>query len=162
MLFLRFLALVVILNVLRYLVGGVLIEPYLIFPGLFAAMESSASYFNTVYGTFDWVTSYFYNFMMWLSCVWLFHLMRPAIRGSDYTASFKVFGILWIFFASVSTILMNHYSHPKTFYFWIILDGALIYALVAVCNGFLYRPIMGKHAAQRSGFSREYSHLDRG
>lgn len=161
MLFIRFLALVVILNVLRYLCGF-LLEPLVIFPGLSAAMEASPNYFNTTFDRFDWLTSYAYNFMMWFCCVWLFHLMRPAIRGSDYTASFKVFGIMWIFFASVSAILMNHYSHPKNFYFWIILDGILVYALVAACNGLLYRRVMGRYAAGRSGFSREYSKLDRG
>ena len=40
---------------------------------------------------------------------------------------------------------MNHYSHPKDFYFWIILDGVLMYALVAACNGLLYRRVMGTH-----------------
>lgn len=161
MLIFRFLVLVVILNVLRYL-AGLLIEPFIIFPGLSAAMEQDASYFNSAFDTFDWITSYFYNFMMWLSCVWVFHLMRPAVRGSDFLASFKVFGIMCLSFASISAILMNHYSHPKNFYFWIILDGILTFALVAACNGLLYRSVMGKHAAGRSGFSREYSKLDRG
>lgn len=148
MLFVRFLALVVILNVLRYVVGF-LIEPLVIFPGLLAAMHASADYFNTVYDTVDWVTSYFYNFMMWLTCIWVFHLMRPAIKGSDLVASFKVFGIMCLNFASVSAVLMNHYSHPKDFYFWIILDGVLVYALVALCNGLLYRRLMGPSAAAK-------------
>ncbi len=147
MLLVRFLALVVILNLLRYIVGGALVEPFTIFPGLTASMEESPSYFNAEFATFDWVTSFFYNFMMWLICVWVFHLMRPAIRGSDLVASLKIFGIMCIFFASISAILMNHYSHPKDFYFWIILDGVLMYALVAVCNGLLYRRVMGTHAA---------------
>ena len=146
MLYVRFLALVVILNVLRY-IGGFLIEPFVIFPGLSAAMENNASYFRTEFETFDWVTSFFYNFVMWLSCVWVFHLMRPAIKGSDYIASFKVFGIMCLFFASISAILMNHYSHPKDFYFWIVLDGVLMYTLVAACNGLLYRRVLGSQAA---------------
>ena len=146
MLLLRFLALVVILNVLRYVIGGFLVEPFTIFSGLFTAMQESASYFNSVFDTFDWVTSFFYNFMMWLICVWVFHLLRPVIKGSDLVASFKVFGIMCLFFASISAILMNHYSHPKDFYFWIVLDGLLMYALVATGNGLLYRQIMGPFA----------------
>lgn len=149
MLSVRFLALVVILNLLRYVIGGTLIEPFTIFPGLAASMEESASYFRNEFETFDWATSFFYNFMMWLVCVWVFHLMRPVIKGSDLVASFKVFGILCLFFASISAILMNHYSHPKDFYFWIILDGVLMYALVAAGNGLLYRRFMGPFA--RSG-----------
>lgn len=146
MLYVRFLAPVVILNILRY-VGGFLIEPFVIFPGLSSAMEDSASYFNNAFETFDWVTSFFYNFMMWLSCVWVFHLVRPAIKGTDLVASLKVFGIMCLCFASISAILMNHYSHAKDFYFWIILDGVLMYALVAILNGLLYRRVVGPHAA---------------
>lgn len=146
MLVLRFLALVLVLNVLRYIVGAWLIEGWLIFPGLFGAMQDNASYFNTDFTTFDWITSYLYNFMMWLTCVWVFHLMRPAIRGMDLVASFKVFGIMWLFFAAVSAIYMNHYSHARDFYAWNILDGLLMYALVAVGTGLLYRPVMGPHA----------------
>ena len=125
MLFLRFLTLVVILNVLRYLLGF-LVEPVAIFPGLSAAMEDSASYFNVDFETFDWVTSFFYNFMMWLVVVWIYHICRPVVKGSEI----------------VSFIYMNHYSHPKAFYFWNVLDGAIVYAIVAVSNGLLYPRLM--------------------
>ena len=141
----RFLGLVLILNVLRY-GGGYLFEPYVIFPGLMGAMAESASYFRTQFTTFDWVTSYFYNFVMWLTCVWLFHLLRPALRGSDLAASLKVFGLLWLMFASISAIYMNHYSHPRDFYFWNVFDALLVFTLVAIGNGLLYRRIMGVHA----------------
>ena len=145
MLIARLLGLVIVLNVIRY-VGGLLFEPFLIFPGLMGAMEQSAQYFRTEFQTFDWTTSYFYNFMMWLCCVWVFHLMRPALRGSDLAASLKVFAIMWISFASISAIYMNHYSHPKDFYLWNVLDGILVFALVGIANGFLYRRLMGPHA----------------
>ena len=65
MLIVRFLGLVLLLNILRY-AGGFLFEPWVIFPGLFGAMEESASFFRTEFRTIDWVTSYLYNFMMWL------------------------------------------------------------------------------------------------
>ena len=144
---LRFLGLVLLLNVLRY-GGGFLFEPFIIFPGLFGAMEESASFFRTEFQTFDWVTSYFYNFLMWLTCVWMFHLLRPVIGGSDLVASLKVFGIMWLMFTSVSAIYMNHYAHPRDFYFWNIFDALLVYALVAAGNGLIYRRIMGDHASQ--------------
>ena len=48
MLVIRFLGLVLILNVPRY-GGGLLFEPLIIFPGLFGAMEESASYFRDAY-----------------------------------------------------------------------------------------------------------------
>ncbi len=48
----RFLGLVVVLNVIRYVVGAVT-EPALILPGLFGAMESASSYFNTSFSRLD-------------------------------------------------------------------------------------------------------------
>lgn len=147
MIYLRFLALVVLLNLIRYLVGAV-IEPPLIFPGLFGVMESHASYFRTSFTTLDWATSYFYNFMVWLTCVWVFHRMRPSLRGGDLAASCEVFGLLWLFFASVSAVYMNHYSHPRSFYLWNVADALLMFAVVAIANGLLYRHLMGVHAAE--------------
>ncbi len=144
----RFLSLVIGLNVLRYVVGAV-VEPLLIFPGLFGAMESHSSYFNTSFTQLDWFTSYFYNFVVWLTCVWVFHLMRPALRGNDVVASLKAFGLMWLFFASVSAVYMNHYSHGKAFYVWNIADALMMFAIVAIGNGLLYRRVMGTYAAER-------------
>jgi hypothetical protein len=133
----RFLVLVVALNVARY-VGGFPFERYLIYERLFGAMEQSASYFNTSFTTLDWVTSFFYNFMMWLTATWGFVLIEPRLTGSMMLKSLKVFGLMYLFFASVSAIYMNHYSHPKGFYIWNILDGGIAFGVVAVVNGFLY------------------------
>ena len=149
MLIARFLGLVLVLNILRY-TGGYLFEPFLIYDGLFGAMAESASYFRTEFTTADWMTSYLYNFMMWLCCVWMFHLARPAIPGSDIMASLKVFGIMWLSFASVSFVYMNHYSHPRQFYFWNVFDALLVFALVAVGNGLLYSRLMGPYARKPS------------
>lgn len=146
----RFLGLVLLLNIIRY-AGGFLFEPFIIFPGLFGAMAENASYFRTEFETFDWVTSYLYNFLMWMSAVWLFHIARPALRGSDMVCSLKIFGILWLNFAAVSAIYMNHYSHPRDFYLWNILDGLLVFTLVAVGNGLLYRRTLGPFANTPSG-----------
>ena len=140
---LRFLLLVVVLNVIRYLVGG-LVEAPLIMPYLFGAMQESTAYFNTDFATLDWMTSYFYNFMMWLTVVWLFYLLHPVLSGHMIVKSLKVFGMGWLFFASVSAIYMNHYSHPKAFYFWNILDAVIVFTIVAIANGLLYPLIMGK------------------
>ena len=86
---------------------------------------------------------------MWLTCVWVFHLARPALRGPDIVASLKVFAVMWLMFASVSAVYMNHYSHTRDFYLWNVLDALLVFTLVAVGNGYLYRRFMGAHA--RSG-----------
>lgn len=147
MLAFRFLLLVVVLNIVRYVVGGPL-EAVMILPGLFGEMERHADYFRTEFSTFDWATSYFYNFMVWLVATWVFHISRPAVRGADLAASLKVFGLMWLFFASVSAVYMNHYSHPRAFYAYNIADALLVFALVGVANGLLYRRILGRHAAR--------------
>ena len=64
------------------MVGG-LVEVPLVLPHLLRVMEENAEYFNSDFTTLDWTTSFFYNFMVWLVCVWAFHLMRPALQGSD-------------------------------------------------------------------------------
>ncbi len=142
----HFLALVILLNVLRYLVGGP-IEAVTFLPHLFGEMEKYPTYFATEFTAVDWMTSYFYNFMMWLAAVWIFHLLRPALRGTDLTVSLKVFSLMWLFFASVSAVYMNHYSHPKMFYIVNIADSLFVFGLVALANGLLYRWVMGRYAA---------------
>jgi len=143
--FLRFLGLVVLLNLVRYVIGF-LVEPWVIFPGLFHAMEESSAYFNTSFETVDWVTSYLYNFGVWLVPAWLFHLARPVVRGTDVIASLKVFGILLVNFAAISAVYMNHYSHSRDFYLWNILDAVMMFAVVGLANGLLYRRVMGPFA----------------
>jgi hypothetical protein len=133
----KFLALVVVLNIVRYVVAGPL-EAWLIFGPLSGAMEESAAYFNTSFTTFDWVTSFSYNFMMWLSITWLFFLAEPRLEGSYVVRSLKLYGVAWLFFASLSGVYMNHYSHPKDFYFFNVLDAAIVFPIVAVANGLLF------------------------
>ena len=139
--FLRFLALVLVLNVVRYVVGG-LIEGPLIMPHLFRVMGENPSYFNSEFETIDWVTSYLYNFAMWAIAAWIFHLARPVLRGSEIVKSLKAFGICFLFFASVSFIYMNHYSHSKEFYLINVTDAFLAFLLVGLANGLLYPLLM--------------------
>ena len=139
---LRFLVLVVLLNIVRYLVAG-FVEQMLILPHLFGAMADSQEYFRTEFRTLDWVTSYIYNFAMWAVAAWVFHLLRPVLKGGDVVASFKAFGVMWLMFAAVSAIYMNHYSHPPDFYLWNIADAVIAFGTVALANGLLYSRVMG-------------------
>lgn len=143
MTFVRFLALVVLLNVVRYLVAGV-VEQMLVLPHLFGAMAESPEYFRTEFTTWDWITSYLYNFVMWGVAAWVFHLLRPVLRGGNVVASLKSFALMWLMFAAVSAIYMNHYSHPRDFYLWNILDAVIAFGTVAVANGLLYGRVMGR------------------
>ncbi len=138
----RFLVLVILLNIVRYLVAGV-VEQMLVLPHLFGAMAESEEYFRTEFETADWVTSYLYNFVMWAVAAWVFHLLRPVLKGGDVAASLKSFGLMWLMFAAVSAIYMNHYSHPPDFYIWNIVDAVVAFGTVALANGLLYRRVMG-------------------
>jgi hypothetical protein len=96
----------------------------------------------------DWITSYFYNFMMWFIVIWIFHLVHPVLNGNYIIKSLSVFGIMWLFFASISTIYMNHYSHSKEFYLWNITDALLVFFLLGISNGFLYPKLIKSKKAQ--------------
>lgn len=142
----KLLGLVLILNVVRYVAAAPL-EILLVFDGLFGAMEASEC-FNTTFTTTDWVTSYFYNFMMWLSITLTFYVAEQGLGGGYVVRSLKVYGICWLFFASVSAIYMNHYSHPRDFYVFNVLDALVVFPVVAVANGLLYpRFRLGKSEA---------------
>ncbi len=133
----KFLTLVLALNLIRY-VFGYPFEKLLIFDPLFGTMERNALCFNTRFTTLDWTTSYFYNFMMWLTITWVFVKMQPRLAGDPVTKSLKVYGLMFLFFTSVSAIYMNHYRHERTFYGYNILDALIVYTLVAVANGLIY------------------------
>lgn len=147
---LRLLLLVVLLNVARYVVGPLIEEPLVLAP-LSAAMERHPEVFRLEFGTSDWVTSFAYNFAMWLACAWLFHMARPGARSGDVVASLKVLGVCWLFYASLAAILMNHYADQRDFYAWMIADGLIAFAIVALANGLLYRRVMGPRAAAPPG-----------
>ena len=138
----------VLLNLVRYFVIG-FAEGLVIMRPLGTAMQESISYFNTDFQTIDWVTSYFYNFVMWFTITYAFHRTHPALQGPLVVRSLKVYGFFFIVFASISAIYMNHYSHPKDFYFYNILDAALVFPLVALANAYLY-PLLFRPAVPHS------------
>jgi hypothetical protein len=143
--FLRLVLLTLFLNLVRYVVGG-LIEQATVLPRLMGAMAASRSYFNTQFTRADWVTSYAYNFVMWLVAVVAFHLMRPRLGKGRFKPSLKGFGLMYLFFAAVSAIYMNHYSHPKAFYGYNILDGFVVFGVVALANAVLYPRVVERGA----------------
>ena len=135
---LKFLAFVIVLNFLRYVIAAPLSMIIGILGPVFNAMDNSSSYFNTQFTTFDWVTSFIYNFGMWLTATWVFFIMEKRLSGNHILKSLKVYGLMYLFFISVSAIYMNHYSHPKDFYIFNMLDAIIAYGVVAVANGLLF------------------------
>ncbi len=142
---LRLLALIFLLNVVRYLVAAP-IEQLTVLPGLFEAMEADASTFNTSFTTVDWITSFLYNGVMWAVATVAFHWMHPRLSGGWIAKSLKAYGLMCLFFLSVSAIYMNHYSHPAAFYLYNMGSAVIAYAVVAVANGFLYPRLVTRRA----------------
>ncbi len=133
----KLIALCVALNIIRYFVIG-FVEQLLVFGPLFTAMEQSREYFNTDYQAVDWITSYLYNFAMWFCFLVAFHVHHPHMKGHMVWRSLRVFGLMLLIFLSISAIYMNHYSHPKDFYVWNMIDALIVLPLVALANGILY------------------------
>jgi hypothetical protein len=140
--FLKFLALVILLNVIRYSFAYLPLEQ-IAFQPMMSVMDSNPSYFNMNFSANDWATSYLYNFMMWLVFTWVFMLVQPRLKGHPVVRALKVYGLMFLIFASISAIYMNHYSHPKEFYFYSIFDALLVFPVVAVATGLLY-PVLFK------------------
>lgn len=135
---LKFLLLVVILNVVRYLVGGP-IEAITIMEPMHEVMPKYPQAFDTEFTNTDFAISFFYNFMLWLTAAWVFHIAHPALKGNFISKSFKIFGLMCLFFISLAAVYMNHYSDPiKKFYLFSMLDAIIVFSIVALANGLIY------------------------
>lgn len=135
---LTFLSLVVLLNVIRYVVGGP-IESVTIMEPMHAVMPEYPEVFDTNFDTLDFTISLGYNFMMWLTATWVFHLTHPVFGGHVVVKSLKVFGLMCLFFVSQAAVYMNHYTDPvKPFYLFSMLDGVIVFTVVGIANGLLY------------------------
>ncbi len=75
------------------------------------------------------------RFMVWLSITWLFHIAKDGLEGGWVVRSLKLYGIAWLFFAALSGVYMNHYSHAKDFYLFNVLDALIVFPIVAIANG---------------------------
>ncbi|MFQ5633107.1 MAG: hypothetical protein ACE5I1_30435 [bacterium] len=136
--FLKFILLVIILNVVRYLIGGP-IEAVTIMEPMHAVMPKYPEVFDTDFSGADFAISFFYNFMLWLTATWVFHIAHPALMGNFIAKSFKVFGLMCLFFISLAAVYMNHYIDAiKTFYIFSMIDAIIVFSVVALANGLIY------------------------
>ncbi|MEX2570888.1 MAG: hypothetical protein WD737_06250 [Gemmatimonadota bacterium] len=140
---LRLFALILALNVIRYVVAGPL-EQMTVLPPLFTAMAESPDYFNNSFSTVDWVTSFLYNGAMWGIAVLVFHSIHPQLPGGWLAKSVQSYGLLCLFFLSVSAIYMNHYSHPNSFYLYNMGSAVIAFGVVAVANTILYPRLVAR------------------
>lgn len=140
----RFFGLVVVLNVIRYAVGGP-IEGLTIMEPMHAVMPEYPGVFDLEFSTRDFAISLFYNFMLWFSAALMFHLAWPALSGPMWIRSLKVFGVMALFFCSLAAVYMNHYvGAMRTFYSWSMVDALILFPLLGLANGLIYPLIMGR------------------
>lgn len=145
---LKFLLLVFLLNSIRYAVGWPL-ERLLVHEKLSAAMENSGDIFNLQFTAGNWAAFFFVNFMMWFLISVIYVKMEPVVHGHPIRKSLKVYGVMFLFFAAVSALYMNQYNHPGDFYVYHVLDGMLIFPLVAVANGLIHPRLFRSAGAQK-------------
>ncbi len=129
--------LVALLSVIRLGLGHPL-ERLLLNDRIDAAILASSGYFNTQFSTLDWVTYCFYSFVKWFSVSALYMKLDSVVHGRPLVRSLKVYGVAFLFFASISAAYMNQYNHPSDFYIYKILDGLLVFTLMALANTWIY------------------------
>ena len=131
-------ALVLLLNVIRYLVGGPL-EAITIMEPMHRVMPLYPEVFNTDFTSTDFTISLFYNYMMWFWATIVFHLMHPRLQGPLWARSLKSYLIMAAFFCSLAAVYMNHYSSEiKPFYFWSMIDALILFPLIGLANAVFY------------------------
>lgn len=134
----RLLALTLLLNIVRYVIG-IPIEAVTIMEPMHRVMPLFPEVFDNDFTARDFMISLAYNFMLWFSAVLVFHVAQPALAGPMWLRSFKVFGIMALFYASLAAIYMNHFTDAvKPFFIWSIVDALIIFSVVALANGVLY------------------------
>lgn len=134
----KLILLVVVLNVIRYLVGGP-IEAVTIMEPMHAVMPKFPAVFNNEFTTNDFLISFFYNFMLWMTAGLIFHLTYRSFKGNMISKSLQVYGLLCLFFISLAAVYMNHYTEAvQPFYRYSMLDALIVFSIVGLANGLLY------------------------
>ena len=147
----RLLVLTIVLNIVRYAAAPLIEGPLL--TRLFAVMEAYPQHFRTAFDQVDLITSYLYNFGVWFAAVVVFHFMHRSVRGGWLRRSVAVWAVMWLSFASVSAVYMNHYSHSRSFYGWVVGHALLMHLLLAGANAVLYPRIVARTAAPMPSLS---------
>lgn len=136
--FAKLLALTVALNIVRYVVGGV-IEGLTIMEPMHAPMAVYPEVFNNDFGVVNFALGFFFNFVMWFAVVLAVHMMWPALKGSAMVRAFKGYAAMWLFFGALAAVYMNHYlPGVQPFYRWSIIDAMILFPLLAAAHGFFY------------------------
>jgi hypothetical protein len=143
---LRLLLLVLVLNVVRYVIGGP-IEGVTIMEPMHRVMPDYPEVFDTEFSSTDFAISLAYNFMMWFAVALAFHLMHPSLPGGWMKKSLLAHAVMCLFFVSLAAVYMNHYTDPiRPFYAWSMVDALIVFTVVGVANGLLYPRLVAARA----------------
>ncbi|MDX1395991.1 MAG: hypothetical protein R3195_16535 [Gemmatimonadota bacterium] len=146
----RLALLVIALNVVRYLVGGI-IEGVTIMGPMHAPMAAYPDVFDLDFTTTDFAISLVYNYLMWFVAAVVFHLLNPTLSGSIWVRSLKSYLLMAAFFCSLAAVYMNHYTAAvKPFYLWSMVDALIVFPLVGLANAVLY-PLFFRGTAHAPG-----------
>lgn len=144
---LKLLGLTLILNLVRYFVGGP-IEAMVLMEPMHRAMPLYPDVWNNEFGSTDFVVSLGFNFALWFAVVLNFHLMASALKGPALARSFIGFGIAGAIFISLAAVYMNHFiAESRAFFAWSIVDALILFPILALANGLLY-PLLFKNRIQ--------------
>ena len=144
----RLLILVIILNVVRYVIGGA-IEQFTIMEPMHRVMPQFPECFSE-FSVNDFVISLLYNFVMWFAATLAFHKMHPSLGGPMILRSLQSFGIMCLFFIGLAAVYMNHFTDPiKPFFLWSMVDALIVFAVVGLAAGLIYPFFFRKKMAER-------------
>lgn len=135
---LKLIALVIVLNVVRYLIGGP-IEGITIMEPMHRVMPLYPETFDNDFSNSDFAISFLYNYLMWFWAAVVFHLIQPQLKGPFWWKSLRGYWLMGLFFCSLAAVYMNHFVDAiKPFYIWSMVDAAIVFTVVGLANAVLY------------------------
>ena len=148
--------LVVLLNLVRYTLGGYL-ESLTIMEPMHRPLPLFPEAFDQDFSNLDFMISLVYNYAMWFVATVVFHLLNPVLRGPLILRSLQSYLLMAAFFCSLAAVYMNHYvAGIRPFYLWSMVDALIVFPLVGLANAALY-PLFFRSGSDPSAPAEEYS-----
>lgn len=134
----KLLVLTIVLNLVRYFIGGP-IEAAVLMEPMHRAMPLYPDVWDTAFSQADFIRSLGYNFALWFVALLQFHLIWPSLTGPMVVRSLQAFAISMAFFIALAAVYMNHFiAESRAFFAWSIVDALILFPLVGLANGLLY------------------------
>lgn len=135
---LKLLLLTLVLNLVRYLVGGP-IEAAVLAEPMHRAMALYPEVWNSEFSGTDFLVSLGYNFALWFVVVVQVHLMRESLPGPGIVRSLLGFGLAMLAFMALAAVYMNHFvAESRAFFAWSVVDALILFPLLGLAHGLLH------------------------